>query len=660
MARVDKKKTDFVAKLTGKQTRFLVYLLITFILISCSTTPLRDGGGLDPEVSKLLQAPVSADLYPDADIVYLLDEVIEEVFSDGRTNCTGHKVIKIISERGKNCADRKIGYDSRTEAISLLYAWTITPDGKIIPLKKKAIKVMTPYSKFPNYSDYKKLTFSMPGVTAGCVIDYKYIKKEKKPVIPGKFAGRFHFQTYNPILLSRRTVITPDDMDLNYLLVNPLKDVQQSPTVTRRGGKKIYLWEYRDIPQILDEYYKPPVEEIAFNILVTTMGSWEEFFRWWREQIEGKVAPDEAIKEKVAELTRDLSTTREKTEAIFDYMKREIRYVSVDLGKSGYEPEPAPEVFENKYGDCKDQSTLLISMLKAAGIPAHYVLIPTHNMGNLIKEFPYPFQFDHCIVAAGKEEGRQFLDPTAEYHRFDYLPEDDQDRGVLIFEDQRTIFGRTPLAEPESNAHITQQHIAIEADGAIEVKLKNLSSGRKAAFERSFYINLCPTEIKEALEEFIDGASPGAKVLEHTYTDPLDFKKEFTEYIKFYAPDYCKKAGDILIFHVPMIEKWCPGSGKEERRYPILYRSNSYRKDDVEFNIPEGYEVYYLPEPIEIKNPYLEYRSSYRTVGTKVFYQGQFIQKAGQIPSEDYANYHKSCQEVEKSCRRYVSFRQKR
>ena len=38
----------------------------------------------------------------------------------------------------------------------------------------------------------------------------------------------------------------------------------------------------------------------------------------------------------------------------------------------------------------------------------------------------------------------------------------------------------------------------------------------------------------------------------------------------------------------------------------------------------------------------------------------KFIQKAGQIPPEDYPNYHKSCQEVEKSCRRYVSFRQKR
>jgi hypothetical protein len=32
----------------------------------------------------------------------------------------------------------------------------------------------------------------------------------------------------------------------------------------------------------------------------------------------------------------------------------------------------------------------------------------------------------------------------------------------------------------------------------------------------------------------------------------------------------------------------------------------------VNFNIPEGYELYYLPEPVEIKNPYFEYHSSYQ------------------------------------------------
>ncbi len=653
------KRTRFIGTVRGKPIAILLCLLVISILVSCSFDLVKTKGELDPEVSKLLQVIPQSGSYPDADILYLLDEGIEEVFSDGRCSNTSHMVFKIISERGKDYANCEIGYNSRTETVNLLYARTITPEGKIIPLKKNAIKVITPYSEYPSYSDYKELTFSMPAVGIDCVIDYKYVKKQK-PHIEGEFSSYFFVQTYNPVLLSKYKIITPEDMNLKYLLLSPLKDSHKLPTITHQGGKKTYLWEYRDIPQILYEDYMPPMAEIAFNILITTMDSWEPFFFWWRDQIKGKTDPDKAIKEEIVELTKDLPNTREKTEAIFDYVKKKVRYVSIDMGKSGYEPASAQEVLENKYGDCKDQSTLLISMLKEAGIPAYYVLIPTNNVGDLIKDFPYPFQFNHCIVAVENEKSYRFLDPTATYHRFAFLPDSDQNRGVLIFKGRENAFDRTPLAEPQDNAFITQQQIEINTDGAIEVELKSCSSGSTEADERSFYAESSPTESRECLEEFIDGVSPGARLLEHTYSDPLDFKKEFTDYLKYYAPNYCKKAGDILIFQVPMIEKVCSGTGKEERRYPILYRSKSYEKDEVEFNIPEGYEVYHLPEPIEIKTPYFEYHSSYKKEGEKVLYQGEFIMNVVKIPREKYPDYCKFCQRMEKSCERYVLFREKK
>ncbi len=653
------KRTKFVSIVRGKPIAILLCLLVISILASCTFDLVKTRGDIDPEVSKLLQVIPPSGSYPDADILYLLDEGIEEVFNDGRCKFTAHMVFRIVSERGKDDANCEIGYNSRTETVSLLYARTITPEGKIIPLKKNAIKTVTPYSRFPSYSDYKKFTFSMPGASVGCVIDYKY-QIEKKPTIEGKFTSSHFFQTYNPILLSRYKIITPEDIDLKYLLLNPLKDIKRSPVVTNQGGKKSYLWEYRDIPQILDENYMPPIDEIAFNILVTTMDSWEEFFSWWRKEIEGKTRPDKVIKEKVADLTKDLSNTKEKIEAIFDYVKREIRYVSIDMGKSGYEPASAQEVFENKYGDCKDQSTLLISMLKEAGIPAYYVLIPTNDVGDLIKDFPYPFQFNHCIMAVENEKGYRFLDPTAEYYRFAFLPDSDQNRGILIFKDSENTFERTPLSEPEYNAFVTQQQIEIKTDGAIEGEVKVFSSGSKEASLRSFFIDYSPIVVKEVLEEFVDEIATGARLLQHTYTDPLDFKKKFIEYINYYAPDYCKKAGDILIFQVPMVKKSCDGTGKEERRYPLLYHSKSYKKDKVEFNIPEGYEVYHLPEPIEIKTPYFEYHSSYKKEGEKVLYQGELIRKLVKIQPEKYNNYRKFCQMMEKSCERYVLFRERK
>jgi len=47
--------------------------------------------------------------------------------------------------------------------------------------------------------------------------------------------------------------------------------------------------------------------------------------------------------------------------------------------------------------------------------------------------------------------------------------------------------------------------------------------------------------------------------------------------------------------------------------------NNYYSKDVTEFNVPEGYEVYHLPEPVGIKNQYFEFRSSYRKEGARYF-----------------------------------------
>jgi hypothetical protein len=80
----------------------------------------------------------------------------------------------------------------------------------------------------------------------------------------------------------------------------------------------------------------------------------------------------------------------------------------------------------------------------------------------------------------------------------------------------------------------------------------------------------------------------------------------------------------------------------------------------VEFNIPEGFEVYHLPEPVEIKNPYFEFRSSYRQEGQKIFYQGELTRNAIRIAPEEYTSYQNYCFRMEKSFDGSVLFRKKK
>ena len=42
-------------------------------------------------------------------------------------------------------------------------------------------------------------------------------------------------------------------------------------------------------------------------------------------------------------------------------------------GIGGWQANHAADIFRNRYGDCKDKTTLLIAMLHVAGIDAYYV-----------------------------------------------------------------------------------------------------------------------------------------------------------------------------------------------------------------------------------------------------------------------------------------------
>ena len=100
--------------------------------------------------------------------------------------------------------------------------------------------------------------------------------------------------------------------------------------------------------------------------------------------------------------------------AIFDYVSRNIRYVSYSQGEHAIVPHDVDTTIENQYGDCKDKSTLLAAMLTKAGINAHPVLVATDRSDPTKLTIPASSHFDHMAVCNLDETGApiECLDPT--------------------------------------------------------------------------------------------------------------------------------------------------------------------------------------------------------------------------------------------------------
>ena len=138
-------------------------------------------------------------------------------------------------------------------------------------------------------------------------------------------------------------------------------------------------------------------------VQLTTFASWEDIGRWYAGLDHDRRQPTPEIRAKAEELTKGLNTDLDKVEALYDYVAKNFRYVSLSLGLGRYQPHAAGDVLHNQYGDCKDKHTLLSSLLEAEGMHASSVLI--NSSRKLDPDIPSPSQFDHVItlLPLGKE-----------------------------------------------------------------------------------------------------------------------------------------------------------------------------------------------------------------------------------------------------------------
>src|SRR5262249_20070002 len=151
---------------------------------------------------------------------------------------------------------------------------------------------------------------------------------------------------------------------------------------------------------------------------------------WYRHLVAEQLQPDDEIRKAVAATLKDLGDKakaahkpvdeRAKIGAIYDLVVKSTRYVGLEFGIHGYKPYRVSEIVKRKSGDCKDKASLLVAMLKLAGVDASLVLVRTRHGGDIA---PYPASlapFDHAIAWVPKFD--LFLDGTAEFSGSGELP----------------------------------------------------------------------------------------------------------------------------------------------------------------------------------------------------------------------------------------------
>lgn len=370
-----------------------------------------------------------------------------------------------------------LSFNSSTATLEVIEAYTITPQGKKVPVLASAIRTVEDDNSqgAAFFSDQKHKIIVFPNVTPGSKTYYKTRLTTFKPVLPGYFYTKFNFAPYVVNQGFEYTLTYPESLKL----FTDAKGVGGGEEEPVGDGNKRMHFTYKNPKFMPKEQLEVGLDDYAPHIYISTYSSQAEFAKAYEVRIKDKVRVTPQVQKMADEITKGIKPIadeglkdrkeaekefkRQQARAIYNWVSRNIRYVALYLDDGSITPHDANSIIDNRYGDCKDHNALLIALLSAKGIHASSAMI---NSGNsyTVPKYPVIGPFNHVVTYIPAWD--QYLDSTAEMAPYGSLPGDEIDKPTLVT--TLGTIGHTPKPDKELNRTVTGISMTILKDGRIK------------------------------------------------------------------------------------------------------------------------------------------------------------------------------------------------
>lgn len=334
---------------------------------------------------------------------------------------------KIINSAGRDMfSDYRIRFKEEKDKINVLEAITLKKDLLKIPVENKAINTITPaeLKGASFYSNILDKVYSFQNVEPYDAVFMNYVKET--PVIDEFIASKVLFQGENPKSIMNFRVKIPQNLSL----FNKLSSKKIEQKIKENENYKIYTWEMKDIPKFKIEEYRPPSNYLSPYLIFSTSKDWSNIVVKLYKEFHKKTKPDSSIKKKARKLIKEEKSDKGKILKIYKFITKDIKKITLPLGQDGYYPHKASKVLKNFYGDIRDKSSLLISLLKAAKFKPFPVFIPDVKIPE--KELVVMDQFITIFVAVPLNGELLFINPNGENEQLGYVDIPEGTEGLAI------------------------------------------------------------------------------------------------------------------------------------------------------------------------------------------------------------------------------------
>jgi tetratricopeptide (TPR) repeat protein len=539
---------------------------------------------------------------------------------------------------------------SQSMALALLEVHK--PDGSVIKAGESAITeaAAQPDAAAAMFKDLRQMMITVPSLAVGDTLVARLVKTVHTPTIPGQILIEHEFTSSGVVIEERLEIDLPASMTPIVRVVAAAPKESSGLQGTVADGRRRYVWTGRNPiakePEPIDPDDEAS-EAARADVRLSTFRDWDGLATWYRGLATPAVVVDETIRAKARELTAMATTEDARIQALYDFVSRDIRYVSLSFGLGRFSPHPAPEVLANRYGDCKDKHTLLAALLQAIGIEAWPALA---NYGRRVdREMPSPAEFNHLLTVIPRGASAAdwiWLDTTPGVTPYRMLIDPLRGRDVLLVAPAAAPVGRraglvrTPVDTPFARYARVDVDVELDALGILRGTLRQALRGDVEAFVRGQLIAVPSEQYPEFAKGIATVAGLGKDVtdvrIEHldTTREPLaaSFRTRYGGAFTWTATGATLTipAGGMS-FANDTLDAWT--------KRPRLQLASPYSSTwKLRVRLPEGYRPT-LPVPVSAIRDEVEYVSSYRLDGRDLYVERVFRMKGREILAARASDY---------------------
>jgi hypothetical protein len=614
-----------------------------------------------PEIMRLLHEAGDRNTWPNAHTVTVYESDSSYFHPDGNQISASYSLTKLLTMKAtKDYTTIPIGYDTQQMTIDIIYVRVIYPDSTVVTVREEDItdETLEGYAEMDIYwSNLRQKVIRLPELEVGCGLEFAIRIETVQPMLESMMDYRAVFQSTEPVMHSEAILVVPFGEKIEWKIFNDPEGRVSFREKAIGDSLRVFHWEGENFPMAITEDGMPSLGQFLTKVLASNI-TWRDYSKLVYKLSEPNMVADDAIRQTVAELTKDKTSGLDSIRAIFYYTAQTVRYIGLSMGdKEGITPHDVRKTFEAQAGVCKDKSALLAVMLEEAGFESYVAL--SNPMDHVHKEIAAN-QFNHMIVVVYDRDGKEYwMDPT-DALCMDMLPAYHMTKASLICNAEGDDLMYHPVLPPETQAGSISANSEILPDGTFRSVVEIDAIGFYDQVLRLIFQQMESTQQERFWTQMVKTAvHPSAKVKKLAVTpNPIDNLWEPVKMtLEYEIPDYAIVAGEYLLVKSPMSTYVFDIIGLllsqtttlTEREFPLNIQFTIGSRLRETIKLPGGYSAKSLPSRIDIDEAPASFKMNYTLDGNTVTYESSFMIKMPVIPAEKYPDYRRAVKRMENS-----------